>query len=135
MSGTAGYEEVDRRGVGPFTTVRVYRRPDGTEVEALAWHRRKGHGFVDRADETSYPVRWWAPDRRGWWIAVLFMIGSACFAVGAFPPTASALGAAAGVVGAAAGGDVRTQMFDGSGHGPHIDAADQWRKVFFDFVG
>ena len=36
---------------------------------------------------------------------------------------------------AAAGGAVRTQMFDGSGHGPHIDAAEQWRAVFFDFVG
>ncbi|MDJ0960480.1 MAG: alpha/beta hydrolase [Acidimicrobiia bacterium] len=35
---------------------------------------------------------------------------------------------------ASAGGAVRTQMFDGSGHGPHIDAAERWREVFFDFV-
>ncbi len=36
---------------------------------------------------------------------------------------------------AAAGGTVRNEMFDGSGHGPHIDAAERWRAVFFDFVG
>lgn len=36
---------------------------------------------------------------------------------------------------AAAGGTVRTQMFDGSGHGPHIDAPERWRDAFFDFVG
>ena len=35
---------------------------------------------------------------------------------------------------AAAGGDVRSEMFDGSGHGPHIDAAERWRDVFFSFV-
>jgi hypothetical protein len=28
---------------------------------------------------------WWAPDARAWWIGVLFMVGSACFAVGAAP--------------------------------------------------
>jgi hypothetical protein len=28
---------------------------------------------------------WWAPDRRMWWIAVLFAIGSTCFLVGPFP--------------------------------------------------
>ncbi len=30
-------------------------------------------------------VRWWAPDRAVWWVAVLFMVGSACFALGAVP--------------------------------------------------
>jgi YrhK-like protein len=25
---------------------------------------------------------WWRPKRRGWWMAVLFMVGSACFAAG-----------------------------------------------------
>jgi hypothetical protein len=31
----------------------------------------------------------------GWWIAVLFIVGSSCFALGAFPPYASAVGATA----------------------------------------
>jgi hypothetical protein len=34
---------------------------------------------------TPSGVRWWAPDRAVWWVAVLFMVGSACFAVGAVP--------------------------------------------------
>ena len=35
---------------------------------------------------------WWAPRTRDWWIAVLFMIGSACFALGAAPGYAGAVG-------------------------------------------
>jgi pimeloyl-ACP methyl ester carboxylesterase len=34
----------------------------------------------------------------------------------------------------AAGGQVQMEMFEGSGHGPHIDAADRWSKLFFDFL-
>ena len=35
---------------------------------------------------------------------------------------------------AAAGGRVRTEMFDGSGHGPHFDARDRWLSVFTSFL-
>jgi pimeloyl-ACP methyl ester carboxylesterase len=35
---------------------------------------------------------------------------------------------------AAAGGRVRTEMFDGSGHAPHFDARDRWLAVFTDFL-
>jgi len=35
---------------------------------------------------------------------------------------------------AAAGGEVRTEMFDESGHGPHLDATDRWLTVFRDFL-
>lgn len=35
---------------------------------------------------------------------------------------------------AAAGGSVRTEIFDGSGHGPHLDAREKWLAVFGDFV-
>ena len=34
----------------------------------------------------------------------------------------------------AAGGRVVMEMFEGSGHGPHIDAADHWSGIFFDFL-
>jgi hypothetical protein len=96
-AGTAALEEIDRQRIGPFTIRRRFRRPDGTEVEFSAWHHRKGHGL--QATETSSgPVRWWAPDRRGWWIAFLFMVGSLLFAAGAFPPTAAALGNNAALV-------------------------------------
>jgi hypothetical protein len=33
-----------------------------------------------------------------------------------------------------AGGRVRMEMFDGSGHGPLLDAADRWSAMFFEFV-
>jgi len=32
------------------------------------------------------------------------------------------------------GGRVRMEMFDGSGHGPVVDAADRWSQLFFEFV-
>jgi len=32
------------------------------------------------------------------------------------------------------GGRVRMEMFEGSGHGPVVDAAEQWSKLFFEFV-
>jgi hypothetical protein len=35
---------------------------------------------------------WWAPAARDWWIGVLFMVGSACFALGATPGYAGAVG-------------------------------------------
>jgi len=77
----------------------VLQRPDDTSVEWSAWHHRKGHGLVDRAAPISTDrYSWWAPRSRGWWIAVLFIIGSSGFAVGSFPPTASLLGSAAGPV-------------------------------------
>ena len=32
-----------------------------------------------------------------------------------------------------AGGSVRTEMFAGSGHGPHVDAAQRWLAVATEF--
>ena len=96
MQVPSGWAEIERKSFGPFVTARVLRRPDGSEVEYSAWHHRKGHGLIDRRQASARrPVEWWAPDRRGWWIAVLFMVGSACFALGPLPPVATALGSAA----------------------------------------
>ncbi len=36
---------------------------------------------------------WWAPRARGWWIGVLFAVGSVLFALGAFPLYATSVGA------------------------------------------
>jgi pimeloyl-ACP methyl ester carboxylesterase len=33
-----------------------------------------------------------------------------------------------------AGGQVRTEMFEGSGHGPIFDAAERWSALFFEFL-
>lgn len=35
---------------------------------------------------------WWAPRARGWWIGVLFAVGSLLFALGAFPAYSSSVG-------------------------------------------
>ena len=32
------------------------------------------------------------------------------------------------------GGEVTMKMFDGSGHGPHIDGATEWQRTFFSFL-
>lgn len=49
---------------------------------------------VGRPRDTWRDV-WWDPRARAWWIAVLFMVGSACFAVGAAPGYATAVGVSA----------------------------------------
>ena len=87
------------RRVGPFVTSMLLERPDGSVVGFSAWHHRKGHGLLmPRSTGDAQPIGWWAPDRRGWWIAVLFMMGSALFAIGSFGPTAALLGAQAAPV-------------------------------------
>jgi hypothetical protein len=89
----AGWEAVERRSVGPFTTSVVLQRPDGTQAVFTAWRHRKGHGLLERdAPERIRGIPWWAPQHRGWWIAVLFMIGSLCFALGSVPSFAEAVG-------------------------------------------
>jgi hypothetical protein len=40
-------------------------------------------------DVTGSRVRWWAPNRNAWWVAALFMVGSACFALGSVPAYSS----------------------------------------------
>lgn len=35
---------------------------------------------------------------------------------------------------AAAGGSVRTEIIDGAGHSPHLDAAPRWLAIFQDFL-
>jgi hypothetical protein len=37
----------------------------------------------------------WAPTTAQWWVGALFIVGSTCFALGAFPPYATAVGATA----------------------------------------
>ncbi len=81
-----GWVREARRGPWPFVTRERLVGPDGTSV---LWssraHRKRGAGPV--AGST-----WWAPAARGWWIGVLFAIGSTCFALGALPSYAVAVG-------------------------------------------
>ena len=83
-------------------------------------------------------VRWWAPNRTVWWIASLFSLGSACFAVGAVPAYVDWVGSrAAGVtffVGsifftAAAALQLLLSTGAVAAVGYHPRAAVQWRAL------
>jgi hypothetical protein len=89
----AGWTVVDRHRIGPFTTSMVLQRPDGSQTVFTARRHRKGRGLLDvETDEHIAGIPWWAPQRDGWRIAILFMIGSLCFALGSVPAFAEALG-------------------------------------------
>jgi len=105
------WESLRRGGPGPFVTWEVARRPDGSVVEFSSRRQRKGLGPRPVATDDGHepgggtPARGprrravrWAPHLLGWWIAVLFMIGSACFAGAAAPGLSSV--APASVLGA-----------------------------------
>jgi hypothetical protein len=89
------YEDWQRErleGAGPFTSRIVYRLPDGSHYTWTSRRHRKGLGLQrTRAANASGAVErrvpWfslWAPARLGWWMGVLFMLGSACFALAGF---------------------------------------------------
>ncbi len=81
----AGWEVVSEDGPGPFVTSEVLRRPDGSEVRWRSRAHRKGHierGVPTPSDAADEPMCW-RPRRRGWWMAVLFAVGSLCFTVAA----------------------------------------------------
>ena len=61
-------------------------RPDGVIVRWESRHHRKHQ-------KPAVGSTWWAPRARGWWIAILFAIGSLLFAIGSVPAYASAVGA------------------------------------------
>jgi len=75
-------------GPGPFVTAATLTRPDGT---ALRW-RSRDHRKHAPALGAQRGSTWWAPGAVGWWIGALFAVGSLCFAVGAVPGYATAVG-------------------------------------------
>lgn len=72
-------------GRAPATFVD-HMRPDGSVVR---WGSRRHRKHQKPATGST----WWAPRARGWWIAVLFAVGSVLFAVGSVPAYVSAVGA------------------------------------------
>jgi len=75
-------------GVGPFVTFVDHVRPDGAVAR---WESRRHRKHPPGA--AAVGSTWWAPGSRGWWIAILFAVGSLSFALGAVPGYASAAGA------------------------------------------
>ena len=81
----------ERRKVGPFVTRERYTLPDGSH---RTWNSRR-HRKTGRPEEHSERLGhpWWRPRLIGWWVAVLFMVGSAAFTLGPFPPYDGAVSA------------------------------------------
>ena len=75
----ADWQLTGTAGVGPFTTGATFRRADGSTVDWDARSHRKHTGH------TRVPAR-------TWWIASLFSIGAACFAIGPLPAVAQRVG-------------------------------------------
>jgi hypothetical protein len=77
-----GWSLISSKGLGPFITHETYQRPDGSYAIWRSRHHRKRGARIESA--------YWAPHRLAWWISILFMLGSALFAIGAalsFSPT------------------------------------------------
>lgn len=77
-----GWERVSADGPGPFVTNEVFRRPDGTEVRWRSRAHRKAQPGRPRQPSPARERIWWRPDRRSWWMAALFVLGSVCFTAG-----------------------------------------------------
>lgn len=84
--------DLGRRGPGPFITLQVQRLPNGRHLVAHSRRYRKGlppHTVTDLAGVRRLPsvrgeafLHVWAPRRLAWWVALLFVVGSAFFAIG-----------------------------------------------------
>lgn len=74
-------------GFGPFITFIEYERPEGAIAR---WDSRRQRKRGQAPDPTGSTC--WAPRARGWWIGVLFAVGSGLFAVGAVPGFAGQAG-------------------------------------------
>ncbi len=86
--GEGGWPAGRRRGTGPFITFVEYERPDGLVAQ---WESRRQRKQRD-PQATGSGGTWWAPRARGWWIGVLFAVGSILFALGAVPGYAELAG-------------------------------------------
>jgi hypothetical protein len=76
-----GWSCVKTEGLGPFVTRAILRHPKGFQVIWDSRGHRKHHNLLDNENKST----WWAPAAIGWWIGILFAIGSICFAAGAAP--------------------------------------------------
>jgi hypothetical protein len=81
-------------GFGPFVTRVNHALEDGRELVATSRRARKGlaplvvAGGEPFRERITGALEWRAlPTRIGWWVALLFSIGSLCFVVGGFAST------------------------------------------------
>jgi hypothetical protein len=89
-----GWTVLERRSAGPFVTDVRYARADGSTTHWSSRAHRKHSSRLSRVRLLHDSV-WWAPYRASWWVAVLFVLGSACFVVAPIPWFAEHVGASA----------------------------------------
>ena len=99
----AGWVRISSQTWGPFV-IRELGAPSrrrGCRIHRPARILREGHGPRRAPRPTGSPIgpNWATPCRPvvlreiGWWVGVLFMIGSACFAFGSVPSLSEVLSA------------------------------------------
>jgi hypothetical protein len=89
----AGWRVVRARGPAGFVTHAELERPDGVRVEWTSRRHRKGLGLraasgsagTPTSAPAAAPVAGHGPSVGSVWLAVLFGIGSVCFALGSMP--------------------------------------------------
>ena len=69
------------KGIGPFISCAEFYNPKGEIVLWESRYHRKHHSNLDKSQGST----WWAPGSAGWWIGILFGIGSSLFALGSIP--------------------------------------------------
>jgi YrhK-like protein len=78
----SGWERLSSEGPGPFVTSELVRAPDGTAVRWRSRAHRKGaHAAANDGAAGAREGAWWRPHQSGWWMAMLFAVGSSCFAI------------------------------------------------------
>ncbi|HTY73807.1 MAG TPA: hypothetical protein VMI11_15515 [Actinomycetes bacterium] len=81
-----GWSVLGTESWGPFVVRQLVRRPDGAVVELTGRrHRKQLPPRLQGGPSLRPTALLWSPSTVGWWVGVLFIVGSACFAVGSVP--------------------------------------------------
>lgn len=83
-----GWSCIKTKGPRPFVTGAILKHPKGFQVIWDSRDHRKHYNLLDNKNKST----WWAPGAIGWWIGILFAIGSICFVAGAAPGYADWVG-------------------------------------------
>ena len=89
---------VERSGPGFFVTRAVWKDARGGLKRWESRRARKASPRLNPHMQGTPAGSFWHPGAMSWWIGVLFMIGSACFAVPSVSAAAAAMGAEAAAI-------------------------------------
>jgi hypothetical protein len=122
-------------GPGPFVTRVIHVLEDGRHLVATSRRTRKGlsslvvegaHPFLYKSTSVSAWRHLWLPARIGWWVALLFVVGSSCFVAGGFFATWPRSSIASGISASALGWIffVGSLFFTGAAYLQLVEAAN-----------